>query len=158
MAYVLETITPADQQKIIKDAACDPSYQKLLIHVLQSPHEFFPGRWVIDRDRNFYMYITPTNVRPETSASPRSFFFKGRLYQISLTSQFGYEVEFVDKPPISELKEFQEELTAAFAVSGRGVGGPLNEFGTPEYAFVPAFKTEGGYKPWHSLLHKLNPR
>jgi hypothetical protein len=142
MAYVLEAITPQDQQKILKDAECDPIKKRNLTFAATTAGDF-PKKWVIDRERNYYMFIPPQMVRPEsTLISPRYFFFDGFMYEFLVPTFFGCEVESVDTPSESQLKKFQDEITAAFAVFGGGDSGPLNEFGDPEFAFVPVFKSK----------------
>lgn len=141
MAYVLETITLKDQQRILKDAECDPIKKRNLTFVATTAGDF-PKRWVIDRERNYYMFIPPRMVRPESMASPRYFFFEGFMYEFRVLTPFGYEVEFVDTPPASQFRAFQDEITSAFSVFGGGDSGPLNEFGDPEFAFVPVFTSK----------------
>ncbi len=145
MAYVIETITPEDQRRILKDAECDPIKVRNLNYAVTKAHNF-PERWVIDRERDYYMFIPPQMVWSDNFlVSPRYFFFNGFMYEFLAPIFVGSDVEFVDQPPELQRESFHDEITAAFAVAGRGMVGPLNEFGDPEYAFVPVFveKKEG---------------
>lgn len=142
MAYALEAISMEDQQKILKDAECDPIKKRNLTYFATTSGDF-PKKWVIDRERDYYMFISPWMVRPEDSSMhSRYFFFDGFMYEFLAPTFWGDEIKFIDIPPESQFSRYQEEITLAFAVSGRGSGGPLNEFGDPEFAFVPVFPSE----------------
>lgn len=57
MAYTLEAITQADQEKIIQDAAGDSSKQSRLTYALSN--RTFPRVWAVDRERNCYLFTRP---------------------------------------------------------------------------------------------------
>lgn len=138
MTYVLETITQQDQEKIIKDAECDPLKNRDFVYATRNPRDF-PQNWVIDRERNFYMCFRPVLMRPETMGDSLYFYFKEYLYEIRIRSPFSNEVEFVDIPPPFLLNEFQREIVAAFTVFGRSGGGAIDCLGNPD-TISPEFK------------------
>lgn len=125
MAYVVEKITPEDQQKILRDAACDPEKMKTLSNGFR---DGFVHGWIVDRERDCYMIGKPRFVRMDAEDFRRYFFFKGCMYEISQLSFFGYDVAIIDMPPESQLEEFKQEVTAACMATG------------PDSAFTPIFK------------------
>lgn len=138
MAYVLEPITPADQEKIIGDAKQDPVKEGDLMYAAKNPRDF-PKSWAIDRERNFYMYLAPILMRPETMGSSLYFFFQSALYEICVESPFGNQVNIVESLPIALRGDFEKEISQAFAVFGRSGRGQQDFFGSPDL-FVPEFK------------------
>lgn len=139
MTYVLEKIAPEDRERIIEDAGCDPAKKRDLVHASRYPRDF-PKTWAVDRERSAYLYFAPVLVRPESMGTSLYFFFEGILYEIRVETPFGNEVSIVAPPQGPQSHKVQEELVSAFAVFGRYSTGPLNEFGHPEFAFVPEFK------------------
>ncbi|KJV05286.1 hypothetical protein [Methylocucumis oryzae] len=96
MAYVLETITSEDQEKILKDAECDEEKHGLLRYA--KDHVDFPETWAIDYQRNYYMLIAPVIVRPDEPGGAIFFYFKGFLFEICIESPFGNKIKCIDKP------------------------------------------------------------
>lgn len=142
MTYLLETITLADREKIIQDAAPwgKQTWLKEAVKML-----LFPKSWAVDRQRNCYMFFMPDLVRTESLEQPYLAFVDGRMYQINLSSMFGQDVYFDEKelPAENAIDALQCEVVAAFAVLGLFGKGPLDELGLPEYEVVPVFKKKG---------------
>lgn len=57
MTYVLEKITPEDQEKILRDAACDPEKQEILSSGFRVGEPHVSTR-LIDRERDCYSLIS----------------------------------------------------------------------------------------------------
>ncbi|WP_426107911.1 hypothetical protein [Massilia sp. TSP1-1-2] len=143
MAYALETISQADQEKILADAAAFPAKKTWLSAVAHS--RVFPKTWAVDRGRDCYLMFMPAMVRTDMMEQPYVAFVDGRMYQINLTSIFSHSMYF-DEPSLPSgpsLKLLHREVTAAFAVLGEFGGGPMNARGVPEHEIVPVFVTKG---------------
>lgn len=126
MTYVVEKITPEDQEKILRDAACDPEkFKRLTIGFRDSDPKV--THWIIERKRDYYMLTKPCSVRREAGDLRRYFFFKGGMYEISQLQFFGPEIAIIDLPPESQLEEFKQEVTAAYMATG------------PDGSFMPVF-------------------
>lgn len=140
MAYVLEKITKVDQEKIIKDAECDPKKRSALIYARD--HHEFAASWAVDREHDGYFLLAPVTVREESWDRPYYIFVRNRLWRAnskaSIGNQFYLDEEVL--PPPDVLLEVQQEIRTAFAIYGRWGDGPLNEFGKPEFAVIPEFE------------------
>ena len=144
MTYVLEKITPEDQEKIIKDAVCDPKKQERLTYAMA--HQEFTQSWVIDRERNCYLLRMPSTMREEDWDTPYFIFVDGCMYRINREGQAGHRVYFDEAvlPTASSLTKLQDEIRAAFAVYGCWGDGPLNDRGVPVWAIDPQFTMKKG--------------
>jgi hypothetical protein len=139
MTYVLEKITLEDQEKIIKDAACDA--RKRLALNFDKQRKIFREFWAIDRERDYYLLRAPLEERPESSTRGFYMFFDGVIYDVYLENMFDNKTSF--KPNVKPSPQLLAEITAAFTVLGRFSCGPLDKHGNPEYAVVPEFILEG---------------
>lgn len=132
MAYVLEAISKEDQEKILRDAACDPEKLKRLTIGFRDLDSAL-DTWVVDRERDCYMLDRPYPVYTgSTEDFRRYFFFREYMYEISQLTFFGHDVVILDMPPESLLDDFKQEVTAAHMV------------GDSNSAFTPIFKLVGG--------------
>lgn len=140
MAYVLEKISEADQEKILTDANCD---QDKLNKLNRNRHFKDSCRtWAVDRERNYYMFSAPITTREQTTDRPYYIYFKNVFYEICTEGWFGNRVYFDEnsRPSSESFSELEKEVKTAFAVYGRYGDGPLNERGDPEFAITPEFK------------------
>lgn len=139
MAYVLEKISSADQEKILVDATCDQ--RKLNALISRQYFKYNPDlNWAVDREHGNYMFFAP-RTREQSSGPHFYFYFKGGLYAFHLHGNFeGNSVIFDEKmfPPDFPLHEFQDEITEAFTVYGRA--GTGNHGGDWMYVVTPEFK------------------
>ena len=120
MTYVLETITPEDQEKILRDAECDERKKKILIRRGYFNKDEPPRDWVIERDKNSYLFWAP---RPPMDQSYYYYFyFNNFLYALRINSISNCIVYFDDKPffPPPDLAEFKQAIIDAFSVFGVG--------------------------------------
>ena len=140
MAYVLENITPTEQEKIISDAEGHPSDRNSLIHA--KDHQEFPSTWAVDKERNCYLLTAPVGTREEVTNRPYFFFWDNKLYKFFREGWFGHNFRFKEEIASSDafLITLQSEIALAFAVYGESGRGPLNELGVAEFAVIPVFK------------------
>lgn len=124
MAYVLETITQEDQEKIIKDVECDERKRRALL----ARNGYFncnPGlKWVIDRGRDSYLFWSPRP--PMTQHYHYYFYFEKKTYAIHIESPVVGKVYFDDESPadpslLSALKRAIGEAFDAHGIDGRNV-------------------------------------
>jgi hypothetical protein len=140
MAYVLETIAVADQEKIISDAETRPLDRDSLIYARD--HQLLVKTWAVNKDDDHYLFKAPKLVREDSENRTYFFYFKGKLYKFYIEGWFG-NVAYLDEPLIDSvhvLPQLQEDVTRAFAVYGDLGSGPLNERGSAEFAVAPMFK------------------
>jgi len=144
MAYVLEKIAPEHREKIIRDLAEIPGRQQDLIYA-RDHHDQFPKTWAIDRQRNCYMLSLPKLVR-EPVLGTYLLFFGGHSYLANSDDLFARRLYFSDEatPPASVAEEIKTEFKAALEVYGQWGTGPLDEFGNPTNAVMPAFIEKRG--------------
>jgi hypothetical protein len=125
MAYVLEKITPEDQQKIIDDA--DPRVKKYLRRALEDWKDendsfgVFPRSWAIDRERGHYLFRMPRYFREDTY-NPYGIFVYGRMYlfrQVHVWNYFFFDEK--EPSPPEELSRVQSEIVAALLCHGLDV-------------------------------------
>lgn len=152
MAYVLEKILPADQEKILADANCDQEKRNWLIY--RKHFKYNPElSWTVERERNIYMFLAP-RTREQSGEDHYYFYFNSRLYGFHLEGGpfVGKLVAFDDAvlPPQPLLDELQREIVAAFAVYGRSGDG--DHGGDWMYAVKPEFKDRNMNK----VMEKLN--
>ncbi len=143
MAYALETISQADQVKILADAAAFPAKKTWLSAVAHS--RVFPETWAVDRERDCYLMFMPAMVRTDMMEQTYVAFVDGRMYQINLRSMFSHSM-YVDEPSLPSgpsLELLHRDVTAAFAILGQFGRGPLNERGAVEHDIVPVFVAKG---------------
>lgn len=129
MAYVVEKITPEDQEKILSDAACDPEKLKILTYAFGIGDSVLRN-WVVDRAKNYYTLVEPKFARPESTRISKYFYFSGRFYEFQ-EAFYGDEILIINAPPESLLGEFREELALAYIV------------GNPRSTSPITFKNEG---------------
>ncbi len=114
MAYVLETITPEDQGKILKDAECDERKKKALIRRGYFNKDEPPRDWAIDRIQNSYLFWAP---RPPMNPDYHCYFyFNDFLYALRFKSKVDCVVYFDDAklPNLSLLPSIKQEIANAF--------------------------------------------
>jgi hypothetical protein len=132
MPYVLEAITPSDQEKIILDAATDMIKKRKLIHAKENGE--FTRTWATDRDRGFYLLKVPSLFPDEMTDVPYYVFIHERMYRVNrigTTHRVYFDEEISD--PSTRLLEIQDEVRAAAAVYGIWGFGPMQEIGKQEY-------------------------
>ena len=136
MAYTLESITQPDQEKIVKDSACDPRKQTRLEYALRS--RTFPRVWAVDRERDCYLIMRPVVTRED--GLDYYAFIDGYMYGINKVDLYGHDVYFDEKnlPSKEALYAAQQEITSAFEIFGALGTGPTDE---PLY---PNFTTDKG--------------
>lgn len=143
MTYILKKITPEDQQKILKDAACAHLLQKNLSFAL-SQNEF-PETWAVDANRDTYLFLAPRFVREDSWSLPFYFYIGGRLLEIRSEGQLGNHMYFADRTePLSLLNKILDEIKDALSVYGMWGNGPNNEKGEAEFMVNPRFVTVKG--------------
>lgn len=139
MAYALESITLADREEILRDAASDPAKHDVIRYAMMT--NCFPPRRAIDRDRNDYLLLKPGVMREEWLDAPYFAFVGGRMYRINRVGQSGNSVYF-DEPSLPSedvLSLVKKAVTAAFSVYGSAGVGPHTKDGYPHFALVPEF-------------------
>ena len=119
MTYVLEKITPEDQEKILSDLE---SEQLKKLRVIGDRIFIRAGdqNWAIDQKANSYIFIAPTTM--EQAINPRFYFFyKSVWYELWVNDLFGNLVHFDSPEPveIQEREEFRKNLKDALFVFGR---------------------------------------
>lgn len=137
MTYVLDSISPADREKIIQDAAADIEKRDWLIYAIK--WKTFADTWAVDKQRNCYLLLMPPRIREESDEDIYFAFVGGRMYKINRLGFFGDRVYFDEQSAEAVPSIVEEEVTAAFAVYGCWGQGPLNEIGIPEFEIVPKF-------------------
>lgn len=117
MAYVLEKITPADQEKILKDAECDANKKNLLTRS-RLFRDSVGNEWAVDRDKNSYLLWVPPP--PRSQAHCYYFYFHDFLYALRFDSYVDCVIHFDDArlPDQSLLPEFKKAIIDAFSVRG----------------------------------------
>lgn len=141
MTYVLEQITPADQQKIILDATGNSDIRNSLDYALKKQN--LVKTWSIDRSSGHYLLRAPVIVKEDADDRNYYFYFNGWLYRFSVFGAFGSDAGVADyqKPLGSLLSQFQEEVRAALAVYGEyGSGRVSGEDALEALALNPIFK------------------
>lgn len=124
MAYVLETITQEDQEKILKDVECDGGKRRALL-ARNGYFDCNPGlKWVIDRERDSYLFWSPRP--PMTQNYHYYFFFEKTTYAIHIKSPAVGKVYFDDEMPsdpllLSALNRAISEAFDAYGIDGRNV-------------------------------------
>jgi hypothetical protein len=118
MAYVLEKMTQADQEKILKDAECDESKKQLLIKRKIFTRYSAGNEWAIDRDINSYLFWV--HPPPRSEYRYYYFYFNDFLYALRFYSIADCLIHFDDSrlPDQSLLPEFKEAITEALSVYG----------------------------------------
>lgn len=141
MGYVLDTISPEDQDKIISEVN-DTSICQTLSYVKKN--NSFTENWVIDRGKNYYFFIAPDVVRTDRVGLKYHIFYKGQLYTLHINDWFGNKVYIEEREKMSKefLSSLQDEIKLAFSVHGRSGSGPTNESGAPVNEVVPEFDWE----------------
>lgn len=146
MAYVFEeTITQADWEKILEDAAYDVEKHDRLARADRA----FSKRWAIDRERDGYLMFCPTEMLEEVMDPPYLAFVNGHMYRINRKGGVGNIFYFDERilPGEQELTLIQEEIRVAFAVFGWWGSGPVDKFGVEINVLVPRFiaKPKGAF-------------
>lgn len=143
MTYVLADITEADHEKIKLDA----SYSREKLRWLNAAVklEAFPRTWALDRERNCYLMIMPTESRGESVEFSYLMFVEGRFFKVDRLGAYGGEMCFDEDALPSEvvMDNVKAEVAAAFAVYGAWGEGPLNKRGKIEFDVVPEFIAKG---------------
>jgi hypothetical protein len=140
MAYILEKITPEDQERIIAEAVDDPPTQKDLIHARSCGA--LARTWAVDRERGYYLYFAPRLVREDSLDHPFYIRVKSGMYRIGSQGQIGYRMRFSESQfPVALLHELLDEIKAALAVYGAWGEGPLNGKNEPQDEVNPKFIT-----------------
>jgi hypothetical protein len=118
MTYVLEEITLADQEKILKDAECDERKKRLLIRRDYFNKDEPPREWAVNRDKNSYLFWAPRP--PMDQNSYYYFYFNNFLYALHFKSQVDCVVYFDDTPfpTPPRLTEFKQAIVNAFSAYG----------------------------------------
>lgn len=131
MPYALEIISPADQEKIFQDAACDPEKQMRLRHGKND----LTKRWAVNADRSCYLMRMSALLQHEESDCPYYAFVNGSMYKINRALGKANGVYFDEEvlPDEPLLAQVKEEIKAAFAVHGRRGLGPLNDSINPVF-------------------------
>jgi hypothetical protein len=113
MAYVLEEITPADQEKILKDAECDEMKKAPLVTL----NYFEYGRpiWVIDRERDSYLFWGP---KPAKVNYARYYFFFNKFLYVLRVKRGENVIHFEDMPILESflLHDLKQAIKEAFSV------------------------------------------
>lgn len=139
MSYVLEKVTPEDQQRILSDAN-DSQKRKILTS------QFFANSpdltWAVDRDRGCYLVFAPRLTREDGEISPFYFHLGTQLIEFYVPTNLGNAVTFVSLPAMTpdEYHNLKVEIAAAFLTYGR-FGRGLNN-GDWLHALVPSFEQE----------------
>lgn len=116
MPYVLEEITPADQEKILTDAECDEKKKKFLLarggYFSNNPNL----KWAVDRERNSYLFWAPRP--PMTEYYHYYFYFKSFLYALCIKSMLEDKIHFDDIPLPNPLllPELKQAIIEAFSI------------------------------------------
>jgi hypothetical protein len=140
MAYVLEKITPEDQERIIAEAVDDPPTQKHLVYARSCGA--FARTWAIDRERGYYLLLAPRLMREDSWENPFYIRLKDRMYRVESQGQVGYRMRFSEKCfPVTLLQEMLDEIKAALAVHGAWGEGPFNDRNEPQHEVNPKFIT-----------------
>ncbi|GHT87185.1 hypothetical protein AGMMS49960_01010 [Betaproteobacteria bacterium] len=135
MAYVLEEITPEDQQKIIDDA---DAYKKSGLIYAQKDGSFAKD-WAVDRERNHYLLMAPTVTGEDIGVPPYYIFTEGRMYLIRRNGWWGYRFFFDEKnlPPQEKMLRVQRETELAFRCHGSHGESPRSEIIAEMNFFIP---------------------
>lgn len=119
MAYILETISPEDQQKILKDAECNERNRGLLMmrggHFANNPEL----TWAINREDGSYLFWAPPALS-SPSQSRYYFYFEGASYLLhrdAITSVIRFDSS--SPQPHDQLETLKLRLNAAFTVYRR---------------------------------------
>jgi len=143
MTYVLEQITPEDQERIIAEAVDDPPTQKHLIYARSCGS--FARTWAIDKERGYYLFLAPRLMREDSWENPFYIRVKSGMYRIGSQGQIGYRMRFSERRfPVSLLHDILDEIKAALAVYGAWGEGPVNSRNEPEDEVNPNFITIAG--------------
>lgn len=135
MSYVLEEMSPADKEKILKDAECDPS-KKGWLEVTNHLNREGGMQWVVDRENNSYMFIVVT-MREHSANSHFYIFVEGFMYEVSVDGLFGGEVKFFGiKPSGDSAESVKEAIVSALPILGRYGWGVRDSFDV----VIPEFK------------------
>jgi hypothetical protein len=122
MTYVLEKITPEDQQKIINDA--NPRLREYLCQAQRRGK--FPTSWAIDRERNHYLFRGPMFFREDINY-PYYVFAYGRMYLFRRnTPEDSFFFDEKEPSPPEELSRVQAEVELALPCHGSRGDHPRN--------------------------------
>jgi hypothetical protein len=133
MTYVLEKITPNDMEEIM---ALTDARQRMFLKNRRFFEDNLDSVRAIDREQGYYLMNAPSQ-EDRTTTSFFFFHFKGHLFNLAVAGYSGKPVKLIDRPAVSDMKLFQEELTKAFAVHC------LSGLPDIEPPFVPTFENEG---------------
>ena len=110
-------MAPKDQEKILRDAACDSEKLKIFSRGFRDDDPTVT-HWIVDRKNDCYLLAKPSSVRRDEGDLRRCFFFKGCIYELSQLQYFGPEIAIIDLPPEAQLEEFKQEVCAAYMATG----------------------------------------
>lgn len=95
MVFVLENITPEDQEEILRDAADAPDIQRHLLYAKKLND--FPKTWAIDRQRGCYLIFAPRHMREDSWDIPIYLRVREGIFEIRSEGQVGNRMYFADK-------------------------------------------------------------
>lgn len=138
MTYSLLPITPADKEKILRDAASNPKKLTWIDAAMRSRE--FCDTWAFDIERDNYLFMVPGATREEWDRQPYCAFVDGHMYRLAANGFFpsGIYIEEDASPPPATISTVQNELRAAFSIYGWMGQGPDDEWGDPAL-FGPKF-------------------